>query len=166
VPPTALALALALSGPTPAQPADHRAPASPARAALPDLSLHLAVGGRSVGAAAGQGGGASQKPTLGGLPACSGDLCQAVVAVPGYELSYGSSRAARADAFVALLSHVHVEPFASVGRALVVSGVRVDYSPSSFEPQGSGAHGWGNVLLRVRLRLDADNGVVIPEAPR
>lgn len=165
--PSALALAsvLALSGPPPTA-LLQRSPGPHASGPPPDLSLHLHLGGAVAGAAAAPVGDALRWRTAEGLPVCSGDVCQMVVDVPGYALSFGSTRTVRADAFVALLSISHVEPFASVGRALAVTGIRLDYSPSSFEPQGSGARGWGNVLLRVRLRLDADNRVVVPEPPR
>ncbi len=164
----ALASALAFTGPTVAPLAELSLGTyepAPGAARIPDLSLHLALGD-------GKGGPAAfvrappRARTVAGLPVCSGDLCQAAVSVPGVSLDYGSSRGARSDMFALLLSRAPVEPFATVGRVLVVSGVRLDFAPAFLEPPGSGAHGWGNLQVRVRLRLDAENGVVVPAVPR
>jgi hypothetical protein len=161
----ALASALAFSGPTFA-PVGELALGTyePGSGPAPDLALHIGIGdptGRPLAV-----GGAPRPRAIAGLPVCSGDVCQSAVSVPGFDPSYGSSRNARADAFAALLARARVEPLAAVGRALVVTGVRVDYSPSFFEPPGSGAHGWGNLAVRLRLRLDAQNAVVVPAVPR
>ncbi len=160
----ALASALAFGGP-PVAPLSELSLAvyEPGPRGAPDLSLHLPAAGTAAAPVALDG--APRRRTIAGLPVCSGDVCQVSVSVPGFDPSYGSSKSARADAFAALLSRARVEPLATVGRALVVTGVRIDYSPSFFEPPSTGAHGWGNLQLRVRLRLDADNGVVIPELP-
>ena len=131
----------------------------------PDLSLRLRaldVGG----AAARPVDGSPRRLTIAGLPVCSGDVCQSAVSVPGFDPSYGSLRSARSDAFALLLARARVEPIAAVGRALVATGVRVDYSPPFFGAEGSGAHGWGNVGIRLRLRLDAANAVVVPAVAR
>jgi hypothetical protein len=95
---------------------------------------------------------------------CSGDICQPAVSVPGFEPSYG--RAHRSEAFVALLTRAHVEPIATMAWALVVTGLRFDYSPVGFDGPNAGGHGWGSVFLRLRLRIDAQGGVVIPPRPR
>ncbi len=157
----ALASALAFSGPIQAPVAELSFGTYAPAGGSADLSLHLPFGDATAGAALPVGG-AQRRRTIAGLPVCSGDFCQSAVSVPGFDPGYGSTRSARADMFAALLSRSRVEPFATVGRALVVSGVRFDYSPAVFEPAGSGAHGWGNLAVRVRLRLDAGNAVVIP----
>ncbi len=160
----ALATALALGAPSLAPLVElSLATYGPGPAPRPDLGLHLAAPG--AGGAAGFDGG-PHRHSIAGLPVCSADVCQAVVSVPGFDPRYDSSRNARADAFAALLARARVEPFATVGRALVVTGVRVDYSPAVFESPSSGAHGWGSVQLRLRLRLDAHNAVVIPPIPK
>ncbi len=99
-----------------------------------------------------------------GAPACAGDVCQPAVAVPGYEPSYG--RVHRSEAVVAVLAHAHVEPLATMGWALVATGLRFDYTPVAFDGPSSGGHGWGSVWLRLRVRLDARNAPVFPERPR
>jgi hypothetical protein len=134
------------------------------RPALPrpvDLALHaadapavgaeLALDARPVGA-------------RGAAPTCSGDVCAPVVAVPGFEPSYG--RAHRSEAFVALLTKAHVEPIATMAWALVATGLRLDWSPPSFDGPNAGGHGWGSVFVRLRLRIDANAGVVVPPRPR
>ncbi len=132
---------------------------------LPDLALHLG-GPRPEGA--GTTGvaleGARRSAGSVGGPVCSGDVCQPIVSVPGFEPSYG--RAHRSEAFVALLTRAHVEPLATMAWALVSTGLRFDWSPVAMDGPNAGGHGWGSVTLRLRLRLDAHNGIVIPPRPR
>ena len=109
-------------------------------------------------------GGAPRRRSSAGGPICSGDVCQPTVSVPGFEPSYG--RAHRSEAFVALLTRAHVEPVATIAWALVATGLRFDYSPAAFDGPSSGGHGWGSVVLRLRLRIDAQGGVVIPPRPK
>jgi hypothetical protein len=97
-------------------------------------------------------------------PACSGDVCQPVVSVPGFEPRYGPAH--RSEAFVALLTRARIEPLATVAWALVATGLRVDYTPVAFDGPNAGGHGWGSVFLRLRLRLSPYNAPVVPARPR
>jgi hypothetical protein len=127
----------------------------------PDLALHL----RDPGPAPATAFPLDDPPRRsGGAPVCSGDVCQPTISVPGFEPSYG--RAHRSEAFVALLTRAHIEPIATMAWALVATGLRFDYSPVAFDGPNSGGRGWGSVFLRLRLRIDAQGGVVIPPRPR
>jgi hypothetical protein len=130
----------------------------------PDLALHLASPVREEGAAFALEGAPRRRATDASAPVCSGDVCQPVVVVPGYEPRYG--RVHRSEAFVALLTRARLEPIATIAWALVSTGVRFDYTPVVFDGPNSGGHGWGSVFLRVRLRLNAYNTPVIPPRPR
>jgi hypothetical protein len=94
-------------------------------------------------------------------PPCKGDVCQPVVSVPGFEPRY--ERVHRSELFVAALDRAHVEPFASLAWGFVRTGLRVDWSPSAADSSNAGAGGWGSVMLRLRLRLDATNHLVFPQ---
>lgn len=107
---------------------------------------------------------APRDPAREGAPACSGDLCQPAVSVPGFEPRYG--RAHRSELVVALLTRARVEPLATVAWALVATGLRLDYTPVAFDGPDAGGHGWGSVFLRLRLRLSPSNVPVIPPRPR
>ncbi len=98
-------------------------------------------------------------------PPCLADVCQARVDVPGFEPSYG--KAHKSELFVALLDEAHIEPIATIAWMFVVTGLRVDWTPASMDPGlGATRGGWGNVFVRLRLRIDAMNRVVIPERGR
>jgi hypothetical protein len=128
----------------------------------PDLALHLRAARASAAEAPLPFDGAPQRKT--GGPACSGDVCQPVVSVPGFEPRYG--RVHRSEAFVAILTRAHVEPIATLAWALVATGLRFDYTPVAFDGPNSGGHGWGSVFLRLRVRIDAEGRVAIPPRPR
>lgn len=100
-------------------------------------------------------------------PACSGDICQPIVAVPGFEPKL-SIRGKRTELVVRLLGRARVEPLATVVWALAATGLRVDFTPASFESGSlsSGRGGWGHLQVLLRWRLDAANGPVWPERPR
>lgn len=131
----------------------------------PDLALHLhEFAARSPAAGFSFAEGAARAASSArGAPACSGGLCQPVVSVPGYEPRYATHRS---EAVVALLTRARVEPLATMAWALVSTGLRFDWSPPSFDGPNVSGHGWGSVMLRVRLRLDAQNAVYIPPRPR
>lgn len=98
-------------------------------------------------------------------PACVGDVCQPRVDVPGFGPSFG--KAHKSELFVALLDEAHIEPIASIAWIFVVTGLRVDWTPANMDPSlGATRGGWGNVFVRLRLRIDANNRVVIPERSR
>lgn len=128
--------------------------------APPDLSIHLeheAV--LPVFLEMGLPGGAERKTP----PPCLGDVCQPRVSVPGYEPRYG--RVHRTELVVRALERARLEPFATIGWAMVVTGLRFDYTPVAFDGPNSGGHGWGSVFLRMRVRIDADNVPVFPKRP-
>ncbi len=127
---------------------------------LPDLALHLGDRRPASETTLSLEG----APRRAGGPVCSGDVCQPAVSVPGFEPSYGHAH--RSEAFVALLTRAHVEPLATMAWALVATGLRFDYSPVAFDGPNSGAHGWGSVFVRLRLRIAAPGGVVIPPRPQ
>ncbi len=128
----------------------------------PDLALHLVDAAPREGAGLALDGTFRRGGTAG--PVCSGDVCAPVVSVPGYEPSYGPAH--RSEAFVALLTRAHVEPIATLAWALVATGLRFDYAPPIFDGPNSGVHGWGSVMVRLRLRIDANGDVVVPPRPR
>ncbi len=126
----------------------------------PDLSIHLRP---EAARPAFLGADASGQAERGAPPPCLGDVCQPRVSVPGYEPRYG--RAHRSELFVLALERAHLEPFATIGWALVATGLRFDYTPVAFDGPNSGGHGWGSVFLRLRVRMDADNVPVFPKRP-
>jgi hypothetical protein len=129
--------------------------------ALPrlDVRLQLDPGRRGVAVAA------SERRTSTTAPPCVADFCQARVDVPGFGASFG--RASRTELVVALLDRAGVEPLASIAWFFVVSGLRVDWSPANLDTSfGATAGGWGNVFVRLRLRLDASNRPAVPMRPR
>jgi hypothetical protein len=132
--------------------ADGAAPAEPAslgairlnvlRANLDALALHSAPrrkGARPVSA-----------------PVCSGDVCQPIVAVPGFEPSY-SIRGKRTELTLKLLQRFPVEPFATVIWALATAGVRLDWTPPQLAPDHypPGYSGLGSFEIELRWKLDA-----------
>jgi hypothetical protein len=131
---------------------------APARRAVP----HAPLDGGGVAAAAAL---PSEERDRTGGPVCSGDYCQPAVSVPGFEPSYG--RVHRSEAVVALLTRAHVEPLATMAWALVSTGLRVDWAPPAFDGPNVGARaGWGMVMVRLRLRIDANGAVTVPPRPR
>jgi hypothetical protein len=130
----------------------------------PDLAVHAADAGTFDAPPPAVRGGSLRVAAVGGIPVCLVDVCQPVVQLPGYAPAY-SSRSAREEAFVALLTRSRVAPLETVGWALAASGLRFEYAPAAFDAASAGAHGWGKVGVRVRLRLDAHNGVVVPSRP-
>ncbi len=127
----------------------------------PDLALHLADRGPGSETPLSLDGGPRRR--MGG-PICSGDVCQPIVSVPGFEPGY-AGRDRRSEMFVALLTRAHVEPVATVAWALLATGLRFDYSPPIFDGNAR-ARGWGSFMLRLRLRVDAPGGGVVPPRPQ
>lgn len=97
-------------------------------------------------------------------PPCLGDVCQPRVSVPGYEPRYDRPR--RTEMVVLALERARLEPFATIGWALVTTGIRLDYTPAVLQGPNSGGHGWGAVSLRFRLRMDAYNTPIFPRRTR
>lgn len=100
-------------------------------------------------------------------PACSGDVCQPRVAVPGFEPRI-SLRGKRTELVLALLDHAHVEPLATVVWMMAATGLRLDYTPATFDPGGVsyGHGGWGHLQVLLRWRIDALNAPVWPVRQR
>ncbi len=129
----------------------------------PDLALHL-VDEPASGEAPHLDEATRRRSALGG-PVCSGDVCQPAVSVPGFDPSY-DWHDRRSEMFLALLTRAHVEPVATAAWALFSTGLRLDWSPPLFDGGTSRAHGWGSIMLRIRLRIDAQGGIVVPPRPR
>lgn len=151
----ALGVALTLGAPPPTSGVEELS----RTALLPRLDLALHAGSGTAGPLA-----VASEPRAAGAAPCLGEICQPRVAVPGFEPRYG--RAHRSELFVLALTRARMEPLASVAWALTATGLRFDWTPAALEGPGAGAHGWGSLFLRVRLRLDADNLPVFVPRPR
>jgi hypothetical protein len=113
----------------------------------PAAALRLAASGAAARLAAGD---AAAAP-----PACVADVCQPRVSVPGYEPRV-SARGRRTELAAHLLSRAHIEPLASLASFLVVTGLRLDFTPGALEGGLSrGPEGWGHAQLMLRWRIDA-----------
>ncbi|WP_242394611.1 hypothetical protein [Anaeromyxobacter oryzisoli] len=140
-----------------------RAPAE--EAALPPADPRLAVhvprflGSPRVDAAYTRSGGVAPPP------ACVADLCQPRVAVPGYDPRV-TIVGRRTELAVKLLDRAHLEPFASFFWFLAATGLRLDYSPPSFDGPNAGRAGWGHAQVLLRWRIDASSAPVWPERHR
>jgi hypothetical protein len=95
-----------------------------------------------------------------GAPPCVADVCQPRVAVPGMQPIL--SRPSRTELAVVYLERARFEPLATIGWALVSTGLRLDYTPPVLDGASRAPGGWGSVFLRVKFRLDADNEPVFP----
>lgn len=96
-------------------------------------------------------------------PACSGDVCQPRVSVPGFDPQV-SMRGRRTELALALLDRAHVEPLATVVWVMAATGLRLDYTPATFDRGvvSYGHGGWGHLQVLVRWRIDALNTPVWP----
>ncbi len=133
------------------------------RSRSPDLKLHVEEPAPRGAASFGLEG----APTRGAgtdRPECSGDVCQPAVSLPGSAASY--DRSAREELFFALLARTRVKPLTSMAWAVEASGLRLDWRPTVLDGPGAGARGWGSLVVRFRVRLDADNAPVVPARPR
>jgi hypothetical protein len=102
-----------------------------------------------------------------GAPACSGEVCQPIVTVPGFEPRY-SSRGKRTELTLKLLEKARLEPFATAAFWFAASGLRLDYTPPQLSP-GSyppGYSGWGRASIWLRWRIDAAGTPVFPRRGR
>ncbi|HSN93205.1 MAG TPA: hypothetical protein VLS93_18390 [Anaeromyxobacteraceae bacterium] len=100
-------------------------------------------------------------------PACSGEVCQPIVAVPGFEPRF-SIRGKRTELTLRALEKARLEPFATVAFWLAAAGLRLDYTPPQLAP-GSypvGYSGWGRVSIWLRWRIDATGVPVFPRRRR
>jgi hypothetical protein len=97
-------------------------------------------------------------------PPCIADVCQPIVAVPGFEPRF--DRARRSEVFLHVLQRANVEPLASLTWAVISTGLRLEWSPPVFSyGQDVNARGWGTVMLRLRVRMDAENRLIFPRRP-
>jgi len=104
-----------------------------------------------------------ERPPENTPPPCLAGVCQPVVAVPGFEPRF--ERAHRSEALVLALQRANVEPLASLTWALVSTGLRLDWSPPVLEGPDAHARGWGSLMLRLRVRIDAENRLIFPKRP-
>lgn len=123
-------------------------------------SLHLGLAARDARLAV------DPAPVADGAPPpCVADFCQPRVDVPGIEGF--RRRASRTELVVALLDRAQIEPIASIAWFFVVTGLRVDWTPAAMDESfGATAGGWGNVFVRLRMRLDPWNLPTLPVRPR
>ena len=99
-----------------------------------------------------------------GAPACSGDVCQPRVAVPGFEPKL-TMRGKRTELALALLDHARVEPLATLVWVMAATGLRLDYTPAVLDEGGGlsyGHGGWGHLQVLLRWRIDAESAPVWP----
>jgi hypothetical protein len=101
--------------------------------------------------------------SIAGAPACSGDVCQPVVAVPGFEPSY-TLRGKRTELAMKLAARFPVEPFTSIFWWVAATGLRLDWTPAQFNPGAYPVRGAGFGFLGVELRwkIDAHGAPVFP----
>jgi hypothetical protein len=97
-------------------------------------------------------------------PACVADWCPARVELPGQPASAGKPH--KTELVVALLDGAGIEPAASIAWFFVATGLRVDWSPANADASTAAAGGWGNLFVRLRLRIDAWNRPTVPVRPR
>jgi hypothetical protein len=160
----ALTAAAGLLAAVAASPSPARPPPSPQVRSRPgDVSPDLRI--RPWGDAPAATVTARAAPGAGGvMPPCVGDVCQPRVSVPGYEPRYES--VSRTELALSYLDRVKLEPFATIAWTLLVTGLRLDYSPPVSDGASPAPAGWGTVFVRVRFRVDADNVPVVPRRPR
>jgi hypothetical protein len=92
-------------------------------------------------------------------------VCQVRVEVPGFATSFG--RPSKTELATVLLGRSRLEPFASIAALLLATGLRLDWSPpvAAAGDPGAGAR-WGRIFVRLKLRMDAMNRPVVPDARR
>jgi hypothetical protein len=152
-----------------ASPAEAGAGAPPAAdAARPGaadrLALHLRLvlepsPAQGTVAAVADGGG-SRAPTV-----CPPDWCQPRVDVPG--LGGARPSPSRPELVAALLDAANLEPLADLAWLVVRTGVEVQWKPPRIGGGiGTGAGGYGDVLVWLKLRLDAWGRPTFPARTR
>jgi hypothetical protein len=98
--------------------------------------------------------GAVERPS--GAPACSADVCQPRVDVPGHAPRFTDRRQ---ELFLALLQRTPFRPIAVLASAIASTGLSVDFRPAKLDTGGlsHGHEGWGKIFIEFRIRLDATN---------
>jgi hypothetical protein len=96
-------------------------------------------------------------------PVCSGDVCEPIVAVPGFEPSY-SIRGKRTELTLKLLQRFPIEPFATVIWWLGAAGLRFDWTPPQLRPGDfpPGYTGLGEMQVELRWKIDARGVPIFP----
>jgi hypothetical protein len=128
--------------------------------AVPHLEVRLTLegAGPSFALADGPGGARAHAP-----PPCIPELCPPRVEIPGLQIR--TARPSRTELFATLLDRAGIEPFATIAWAFVATGVRVDWSPPTYDagdPAAARGGGWGSLFVRLKLRMDAMNRPTIP----
>ena len=115
----------------------------------PRLRLVLEPSSAQPGVAAVAGSAGGRSPTV-----CPPDWCQPRVDVPG--LSGSRPSPSRPALVAALLDAAHLEPLADLAWLVARTGVSVEWKPPHVGSGiGTGAGGFGDVLVWLKLRLDA-----------
>jgi hypothetical protein len=96
---------------------------------------------------------------------CPPDWCQPRVDVPGMEAARPSP--SRPELAAALLDAANLSPLADLAWLLARTGVSVQWKPPHIGGGiGTGAGGYGDVLLWLKLRLDAFGRPSLPTGQR
>jgi len=115
----------------------------------PRLRLVLEPSSAQPGVAAVAGNAGGRSPAV-----CPTDWCQPVVDVPGLSASRPSP--SRPALVAALLDAAKLEPLADLAWLVARTGVSVEWKPPHVGAGiGTGAGGHGDVLVWLKLRLDA-----------
>jgi hypothetical protein len=94
---------------------------------------------------------------------CLGDMCPPRVSIPGKEPRY--VRPSRSDLAFHYLDRMKLGPLSTAARGLLVTGLRLEYTPPQLEGPSTAPTRWGTVFLRVRFRIDAVNVPIRYAAP-
>ncbi|BDG01051.1 hypothetical protein [Anaeromyxobacter oryzae] len=87
-----------------------------------------------------------------GTPACLAEVCPAPsFAVPGGAAP--GERIRRGEVLLGLLARSRFGPLATIASRVAESNVRLDYAPAR---AGGEPRGWGQVVVSLRWRLDAN----------
>jgi hypothetical protein len=128
--------------------------------AVPHLEVRLSLDGTGRSFALADGPAASREQVA---PACVPELCPARVEIPGVGIRL--ARPSRTELVATLLDRTGIEPFATIAWAFVATGVRVDWSPPTYDagdPAAVHGGGWGSLFVRLKLRIDAMNRPTVP----
>ena len=99
-------------------------------------------------------------------PACSGDVCQPQVALPGYKPRF-TARTSRAQVTVKALDAAGLEPVASVAWWLAGTGLRFEYTSAAMDAAANGGTlGLGYYQVVLGCRIDAFGGVALAQRGR
>jgi hypothetical protein len=91
---------------------------------------------------------------------CVGEICAPRVTIPGRDALM--VRPSRVDLAAHYLERTNLTFLSSIARALLTTGLRLEYTPPAFTGRSSAPTTWGTLFVRVRFRVDARNVPVIP----